>query len=178
MNSLKDIGFVIKRVNLFDCDRFVTIFTQKHGKIDVLAKGVRKITSRRSPHIELLNLIRFQTVKTRKNYILSDAEVINTFSDLKQDYQNVGIIFLICELVDKLCPIGVAHREIFDLIENTVNELNIHNSHYDMFDFQVKLITFLGYWDEKRKFHNTWEIDRYIENIIEKKIRTKTFFKL
>ena len=177
MNSLKDTGFVIKRVNFFDADKFITIFTKNHGKIDVLAKGVRKITSRRSPHVELLNLINFQAIKTKKNYILTDVEVVSTSSHLKNNYEKVGIIFLICELVDKLCPVGVKHEDIFTLTKNTVNGFKINDS-CGLFDFQVSLLTCLGFWDAKRKFQNAWEIDRFIENVVERKIRTKAFFKL
>ena len=74
MIYLKDVGFVVKRINLGEADRFVTIFTQNNGKIEVLAKGVRKITSKRSSHIELLNLVRFHSIKTSKNIILTEIQ--------------------------------------------------------------------------------------------------------
>lgn len=178
MRHLKDFGFVIKRTNFFDSDKFVTIFTKNHGKLDVLAKGIRKINSRRSPHIELLNLIKFQTIKTRVNYILTDVEVIDAYCDMKVDYEKVGTVFLICELVNKLCPENVKHEDIFFLIQKTVGEIRGDNAFSSLLDFQVKLLTILGFWDAKRKVSSSFEIDRFIENVIEKKIRTKLFFKL
>lgn len=178
MRYLKDSGFVIKRTNFFDSDRFITFFTRSYGKVEVLARGVRKITSRRSSHTEFLNLVNFQSVKTKKNYILTEIEVIDSFSDLKEDYSKIGAIFLICELVDKLCPPGVGHEDIFFLIKNTVDKLKSDEISSVLFDFQVKLLTILGFWDEKRKFKNGWEIDRYIENLTERKIKTKNYFKI
>ena len=178
MRHLKDSGFVIKRINFFDSDRFITFFTRNYGKIEVLARGVRKITSRRSSHIELLNLVNFQSVKTKKNYVLCEIEVIDSFFDLKEDYAKIGAIFLICELVDKLCPLGVGHEDIFVLIKNTVEKLKSEEVSFVMFNFQVKLLTALGFWDERRKFKNAWEIDHYIENLTEKKLKTKNFFKI
>ena len=178
MRHLKDSGFVIKRTNLFDSDRFITFFTRNHGKAEMIARGVRKITSRRSSHIELLNLVNFQSVKTKKNYVLCEIEVVDTFSVLKEDYAKIGAIFLICELVDKLCPVGVSHEDVFDLIKFTVDKLEKQDLSSTLFEFQIKLLTALGFWDERRKFRNNWEIDRYIENLTERKIKTKNIFKM
>ena len=43
-------GFVLKRTNYGEADKILTVFTKERGKIKVLAKGVRKIKSRRAPH--------------------------------------------------------------------------------------------------------------------------------
>lgn len=178
MRYLKDIGFVIKRVNFSDSDRFITLFTKHHGKIDVLAKGVRKLTSRRSPHIELLNLVRFQTIKTRKNAILSEVEVVETFSHLKENYSTVAMIFLVCELIDRLCPYHVKHEDVFWLIQKTLENLEKNNLQSSIADFQTRLLTHLGFWDGRKRFETSYDIDRFVEKIAERKIRTKTVFKL
>lgn len=178
MRHLKESGFIIKRTNLFDSDRFITIFTKKNGKVEMIARGVRKITSRRSSHIELLNHVNFQSIKTKKNYVLTEIEVIDSFYDLKEDYSKIGAIFLICELVDKFCPVAVSHEDIYNLIKSTLGLLREQDLSSSIFEFQVKLLTLLGFWDESRKFKSVWEIDRYIENLTERKIKTKNFFKI
>jgi len=57
MKSYKAEGIVIKRKNFGEADRILTVFTKKYGKIKVLAKGVRRITSRRGPNVELFNQV-------------------------------------------------------------------------------------------------------------------------
>jgi DNA repair protein RecO (recombination protein O) len=179
MIHLKDAGFVIRRTNISDSDRFITLYTQHNGKVEVLAKGVRRINSRRAPHVELLNLIKFQAVKTRKNFILTDIEGINTNTRLKQDYEKVGTVFLLCELINKLCPEGLKHEDIFFLLKDTIEKIgNTDDFTSLLYDFQVRLLTILGFWDPSRKLSNQADIDRYIENVMERKIRTKLFFKL
>lgn len=178
MRYLKDTGFIIKKTNLFDTDKYITVFTKNHGKVEILAKGVRRINSRRSPHLELINLVKFQTVKTKVNYILTDIEVINTFSGLRDDYSKIGVIFLICELVDKLCPEYVRHADIFELIEKSVNGVYNNKLPQIVFDFQVQLLSILGFWNPEKEFKNHWEIDRFIEDVIEKKIKSKLILKL
>jgi DNA repair protein RecO (recombination protein O) len=44
-------GIILKRRNLGETDRILTVFSRQYGKIKILAKGVRKINSRRSGHI-------------------------------------------------------------------------------------------------------------------------------
>lgn len=177
MNQLKDVGYVIRRRNLGDSDKFITVFTKNHGKIEVLAKGVRRINSRRSSHIELLNLIQFQANKTKKNFILTDVSVVDTSSKLKESYHHIGKIFLICELIDKLCPHNLKHDDIFELIKNTIDELK-KSEDSSLLNFQIDLLVSLGFWDKKRQFHDERDIDRYIESLIERKIKTKTVFKI
>src|SRR5690606_16970724 len=113
MRYLNDTGFVVRRVNLGEADRFLTLFTQNNGKIEVLAKGVRKISSKRAPHVELLNLINFQTVKSAKNHILTEVQVIDTFEDKRKTLQQCEVVFLVCELIERLCPPEAVNQELF-----------------------------------------------------------------
>jgi DNA repair protein RecO (recombination protein O) len=124
MQFLKDFGFVIKRTNIGEADKFLTIYTQNNGKVEVLAKGVRKIKSRRSGSIELLNLIKFQAVKTRKNFILTEVEVVNSFEEVKQDYSSVQLVFLVCELLNALCPVGEVNVQVFNLLKFTLDNID------------------------------------------------------
>jgi recombinational DNA repair protein (RecF pathway) len=45
--STKTVGIILRKRVLKDADISLAIFTQAHGKISVMAKGVRHLTSRR-----------------------------------------------------------------------------------------------------------------------------------
>ena len=53
--SFSSEGLVIKRKDVGEADKIVTIFSKNQGKISVIAKGVRKVTSRRAGNLELLS---------------------------------------------------------------------------------------------------------------------------
>lgn len=177
MRFLKDAGFVVKRTNFGDADRYLTIFTKHHGKIEVVAKGVRKITSRRAPHIELLNKITFQAAKGPRNLVLTEVETLATFEFAKNSLERIGALFLVCELVDKLCPIGQPHEDVFELIDSTLGQIEHHESRKTMFDFQLQMISLLGFWDKRRAFPDEVSLKNFIENLLEAKIKTRTVFK-
>ena len=44
-------GIVLKRRNVGEADRILTVFTRTNGKMIIKAVGVRKIASKRSSHI-------------------------------------------------------------------------------------------------------------------------------
>jgi DNA repair protein RecO (recombination protein O) len=57
MRQQKFLGLVIKRANFSEADKLVTLFTREVGKATFVAKGVRRVKSRRSAHLELFNLV-------------------------------------------------------------------------------------------------------------------------
>jgi len=73
MRGFKTEGIVLKRRNFGEADRILTVFTKDRGKISVLAKGVRRITSRRAGNVELLNRVSIFLHQTRGMPILTEA---------------------------------------------------------------------------------------------------------
>lgn len=176
MQFLKDQGFILKRVNFGDSDRYITIFTRNHGKIEVVAKGVRKITSRRASSVELLNLIEFQSVRSRKNYVLTEVALIDSFEELKQEIAHIKKVFLMCELLDAVLPREQRHPDVFDLIERAARKIT--EDEKNILYFQAKLLTLLGFWDQKFAFKNEDHLDQYTEQIIERKLKSRHVFDL
>lgn len=174
MHYLRDRAFVLRRVNFGDSDRYITLFTHGHGKVEVIARGVRKISSRRAPSIELLNLIEFQAVRTSKNFILTEVKLVSSFESLKRDLENIQKAFTMCELIDAVMPYGEEHRDIFNLIEKAANKV-VENERNIIF-FQAKLLTLLGFWDGRDSFRNPDHVRSVIEQIIERKLKSSAAF--
>jgi len=53
--SYKAEGIILKRINFSEADKILTIFTKRHGKVRAIAKGVRRLTSRKAGSVELFN---------------------------------------------------------------------------------------------------------------------------
>lgn len=174
MHFLKDRGFILKRVNFGDSDRYITIFTKNHGKIEVMARGVRKIKSRRASSMELLNLIEFQSVRSRKNYVLTEVALINSFEHLKKELKHIEKVFSICELIEAALPKEQRHPDVFDLIERAAYKI-VENEKNVLY-FQAKLLTILGFWNQKYAFKNGGHLDQYTEQIIERKLKSRNIF--
>jgi len=167
-------GIILKRINFSEADKIVTIFAKKYGRLKVIAKGVRKIKSRRSPHIELFNQARLHLHKGKTFDIVTEAESINTFEYIKKDLPKVNTAYFLVEVIDRLCPELVAHDDIYDKLTNTLklmesdsdpNLLNIRNY------FGNYILHSLGYLPPHQNLADKKLLD-FIESLLEGKLKT------
>lgn len=180
MYYIKDTGYIIKRTNYSEVDKFITILTQNHGKIDVLAKGVRKLSSKRAAQLELLNKISFQAVGKIQNgrLVLADTRLLESHVHLKNTLESLKVLFTMCELISVLCPVNQKHEDVFSLTEKTLQGMNAAAHTFSLQSFQIKLLSVLGYWDPRHAFVDADDVSRFTEAVMERKIRSSDFFKI
>lgn len=124
MRSFKTEGIVIKRRDFRDADKILTVFTKNHGKMQIKAAGIRRIPSRRSPHVELLNYTVLTLYKGNSLPVLTEAQALEHFAPIKSDLIKIGFAYHICELVDSLCPDNQENRQVFFLLKGVLNNLS------------------------------------------------------
>lgn len=174
--SFKTEGIIIKRSNFGEADRMVSVFTKHMGKIQVKATGVRRITSRRSSHIELLNHASLTLYKGRSLPTLIEAQTIESFPQIKDDLKKVGAAYHICELVYGLCPDDQGHADVFFLLKETFARLCAEVEIKIIVDtFEVQLLTMLGYWN-RASIASQIDTQYIIENLLERRLRSKPIF--
>jgi DNA repair protein RecO (recombination protein O) len=175
MRNFTTEGVIIKRRNHNDSDRILTVLTKDRGKIQVRAAGVRKISSRRSSHVELLNRTVLNLYKGPVFIVLTEAQVLQTYPELKSDLLKIGFAYHICELIDGLCPEQQEQKAVFRLLCQTLHELTQGGAPAQIIhDFEIELLILLGYWDREEPNHNL-NTQLFIENILERKLKSKRF---
>lgn len=171
MRGYRVEGIVIKRTSLGEADRILTVVTKHHGKIKILAKGVRKISSRRSAHVELLNES-VLTLHEGKMSILTEAETLNHFTGLKSDLKKAGYAFYVCELADGLLAEHQEARGVYSLLRQVLYDIEIDpDPKKKIKKFEEDMLILLGFWSQDRVFVE--DSDAFIENIMERRIKTK-----
>ena len=176
MRSYKTEGIIVKRKDFGEADRILTVFTKNQGKIKIVAKGVRKISSRRSPHVELLNHCLI-TVHEAKLPILTEAETIKHYSILKNDLKKCGFAFYICELIDGLLAEYQESRGVFNLMQDVLDRLQTETKPWNLISkFEQDLLVSLGFFPKTQLFIE--DSDSFIEDIIERKIKSKRILQL
>jgi DNA repair protein RecO (recombination protein O) len=170
MASFKTEGIILKRINFGEADRILTIFSKHFGKIKVLAKGVRKLTSRKAGALELFNHSSLFLVKGRNFDIISEAEPLNLFKSWRKDLLRVGIAYYFCEVIDKLTPEGQPNKDVFELLKNSLSALGKNNLKNLVLSFQENLLETLGFGIPPGVARNTKQLHHYIESISERTI--------
>src|SRR3989344_5710761 len=163
-------AIVIRRRNIGEADRILTVFTKHFGKINVKASGVRKITSRRAPHIESLNHSILTLYKGKNSMpLLLEAQTIQNFSEVKCNLKKVGLSYHICELVDRLCPENQENMLVFTLLLDFLYKLSIGGKVGDFIrQFESQLLVNLGYHTGQAVMLEDTSL--FIETILEKKL--------
>lgn len=145
MASLSTEGIILKRKDFGEADRVLTVLTKQLGKISIIAKGVRRITSRRGGNIEVLNRVKLHLFKSR-NYNLTEAESIETYPQIKSNLILSTSAFHVLELVDRMVASDQQNFQVYLLI-TAILELLEHNPRQIFIRaFEVKLLNVSGFW--------------------------------
>lgn len=145
MRAFKTEGIVLKRRDFGEADRILVVFTLARGKISVVAKGVRRITSRRAPNVELLNRVSMFLYPGKQLFTLTEATAIDTYQRLKEDLTLSTYAYHILELVDKLTVEDQENRILYGFTTEVLERL-VHNPRQIWVRaFEVKVLSNLGF---------------------------------
>lgn len=174
MRTYKTEGIILKRRNSGEADRVLTIFTKHYGKIYAVARGVRRITSRRGGNVEIFTHVSVFLIEGKVTNILTEAETIHSFQELRKDLQSVGYAYTICELIDKLLPEKQDHENVFYSAVNALLMLNKKEQKGEVVveEFEKELMRLLGFWPKDKPFENI-NVEKFIEGIIERELKSK-----
>lgn len=168
-------GIVLKRRNVGEADRIITIFTRQYGKIRVIAKGIRRIKSRRASHLEIFRHI---TASIHRGKVLDYITEVQSSAlvDIGTSHmQKVSFAYYLCELVDQLMPERQEHANVFRLMQKTFASLDAGEDseawQREIFTFALELLWMLGYLPRTTTLRED-TIQSFIEDIIERKLRT------
>lgn len=175
MKIYKAEAIVIGRRNSGESDKIITLFTRKYGKIKAIAKGIRKITSRRASYLELFTHVKLVLHQGRTFDLITEVESLDTFFYLRRRLERIGMAYVALELTDKL---NAEHQEspvIFHKLLEVLTLLNTkkidrEQAKANLFRFKHLLLTHLGFM-EGRNIDES-QIDSAIEKVIEQKLKS------
>src|SRR5512147_3308911 len=99
--SFRVDAVILRHSDYGEADRLLTLFTRQLGKTRVLAKGARKIASRKAGHIEPFTYARLQLAKGRDMLILTQAETVEAYQPLREDLILTSQASYVIELLDR-----------------------------------------------------------------------------
>lgn len=170
----KTEAVVLKRTNIGEADKLVTLFTRSLGKIRVKAPGIRRINSRRAPHLELFNHIEVSLNRSQNALVVSEVQLIDGYASLKDQISQVGLAFYICEVVDRLLPESQSHPSVYDLLTQVLADLSTPGGgERNTKEFIVQLLWELGFLPKGE--YPKMGVTAFVEDIIENKIKSRKF---
>lgn len=147
MRGFKTEGIILKRRNFGEADRILTVFTPSKGKISVLAKGVRRIKSRRAGNVELLNRAVMYLHQSKGMPILTEAQTLASFQKIKEDLTLSTYAYHLIELVDKLTAENQENRILYEHLVEVLKRLERKPRQILIRAFEAKILSSLGFAD-------------------------------
>jgi DNA repair protein RecO (recombination protein O) len=118
--SLRTEAIVLKRSNFGEADRLLTLYTREFGKFKAVAKGARKPQSRKTGHVELFMRSRFMLAEGRGIHIITQAEMIDAYSALREDLVRTTYASYAVELLDRFTVEEDANTDLYHLIADAL----------------------------------------------------------
>lgn len=116
-------AIIIKKTKLGEADRILTLYTLDCGKVQGVAKGVRKPKSKLSGHLELLTHSMVTFARGRNLDTIIGSQTITSFLPLKSDLWLTSCGLYASELVNQFNAEHVKNSRIFQLFLDTLNTL-------------------------------------------------------
>ncbi|HJY98105.1 MAG TPA: DNA repair protein RecO [Patescibacteria group bacterium] len=169
--SYSSEGIVLARRNFGEADRILVIFTKNTGRLSLIAKGVRRPKSRKRGHIEVFNQVAFQASSGKGIDIMTEAEVIDDFSEIRKSLKKVSLAYYLAEVVGRITHDNEANSELYDLILETYEKLKTAKRLRILrLNFISDLLTLTGFWPKGRPIPDP---DTKLEEVIERQIASE-----
>jgi DNA repair protein RecO (recombination protein O) len=143
---------VLRRKDIGEADRILTLFTPQLGKVRAVAKGIRKPRSRKAGHLELFTCTRLLLAVGRDLDIITQAEGLDPYRPLRDDLLRSAYGAYMVELLDRFTPDGEENPELYDLLRqgltwaSTAADLALAARYYEL-----HLLGLAGYQPQLRR---------------------------
>lgn len=149
---IKTEAIILKSSDLNETGRNLIVYSEKLGKINIRAIGVKKTESKLRGHIEPISYCQLILVEGKNSLILKDAFLLDQFLHIKKDLGEITIAKKIADLIDEAIVGEEKDEDVWNLILKTFKDINVGRAtSYIVTDFEKKLIKLLGYDPEAMK---------------------------
>lgn len=149
-------AIVLKKVDRREADQLFTLYTEDFGKLTVLGRAIRKISSKLRSGIEIFYLSEIEFIQGKAYKILTDAILIEKFNNIRKDLRKLTIVAKIAEALDNLIQDREPDERVWSLLLGVFKKLNninfeIKNLKLIYHYFFWNLLSVLGYKPELYK---------------------------
>lgn len=138
-------AIVLRQMDYAEADRILTLLTPG-GKVSVLAKGIRRATSRKVGHLGLFYRAALVMARGRNMDIVSQAESIEAYEGIRHDLLRFTYACYLAELVDRFAQEEEDSGALYDLMVDGLDWLsNERDPRLWARYFELRLLSVSGY---------------------------------
>lgn len=135
---------VLRRRDLKERDKLLTLYTKEQGKLTIRAIGAKKIESKLGGHVEPFMCTEVCVVSSKTIDILAGAQVIHAYPNLRSSISGTHAAQYLMEVVDQLTPDGQNEPSVYELLTHGLDILN-QQSKVNFLTVQAIVLKILGH---------------------------------
>jgi DNA repair protein RecO (recombination protein O) len=145
MSLYDDRGVVLRTHKLGEADRIVTFLSRDNGKVRAVAKGVRKTKSRFGGRLEPPTHVSLLLYQGRELDIVTQAETIDHFGALRDDYDRLSRAVSMLEAADQLALEREPNPRLYQMLVGALRTLATRDAPLVVSAFFLKVLDLEGY---------------------------------
>jgi DNA repair protein RecO len=136
---------ILGHKNYGEYHKLVFLYTEEFGKIKVVAKGARKISSKFTGHLETLNICQAALYFGPRNIILTEIQTIKSPQEIRDNLQKLSHALQIAEITNRMVYENQIYQELTPLLRETIEKLN-HSEKPQLISqsYIIKLLDLVG----------------------------------
>lgn len=145
--SFRVEAVVLRHHDYGEADRLLTLYTRQLGKTRVLAKGARKIASRKAGHIEPFTQVKLQLARGRDMLLVTQADTVDAYLPLREDLILTSQASYVLELLDRFTYVDdTENPSTFRLLTDTLARLASNDDPWLVIRYyEMRLLDYLGF---------------------------------
>ncbi|MCR4278142.1 MAG: DNA repair protein RecO [Candidatus Berkelbacteria bacterium] len=122
---LKTPALILKKQNLSETDRILTIFSPILGKKRVVVRGVRRPLSKLAGHLDTMMLSQLILTEEEELPKVAGAVLAEPFENIRNSLPLLNQAYAITKIIERVTVEDVSERPIFQLTVDTLTRLNL-----------------------------------------------------
>ncbi len=146
-HSFRVEAIVLRHADWGEADRILTLYARERGKLRVVAKGARRIKSRKAGHLEPFTRVILQLAKSHTLPIVTQAETMNAYLPLRDDLVKTATASTVVEMLDRFTYEDESENpSAYHLLAETLERITtLSDSWTAVRYYEIQLLDFLGY---------------------------------
>ncbi|MBP9675208.1 MAG: DNA repair protein RecO [Anaerolineaceae bacterium] len=137
---------VLRHSDWGETDRLLVLYSKEQGKLRAIAKGLRKIQSRKAGHLEPFTRVTLMLAKGHDLWIVTQAEAIDLYQPIRENLQKMVHAAYVVELLDRFTYEEGQNWQLYKLLTETLERLSaLEDDFVPLRFYETRLLSLLGY---------------------------------
>ena len=154
---------ILRHKDWGEADRLLVLYTLELGKVRAVAKGVRKLRSRKAGHLEPFSRTVLLLARGKELWIVTQAEMKEPFQPIREDLVRTAYASYVIELLDRFTYEEGKNTGVFRLLAATLDRIAKEEDPFLCVRyFEMRLLDLLGF---RPNLFNCVECGKQIEPV-------------